>query len=224
MLEPRRRIDQALHAVIMEAYVSGVSTRSIDDLVGVMGVQAGISRSEVSRICAGLDERVGAFRNRTLGHVGFPYAFLDATHVHVRNDALGQVVSRGSRARRRRMCGDPYPQAHGRVGPREAPWPGAVPPGRRVPSAWQPHCRTAALSRAVDQVCGEVVDGCSDAAVVEMASRARGRDGHLITIFNFGTFGFFGSTGGMALHSPVVGMATRSPQRLLLSWRADWSG
>ena len=94
VLEPRRRIDQALHAVIMEAYVSGVSTRSVDDLVGAMGVQAGISRSEVSRICSGLDERVAAFRNRTLGHVGFPYVFLDATYVHVRDDALGQVVSR----------------------------------------------------------------------------------------------------------------------------------
>jgi len=94
VLEPRRRIDQALHAVIMEAYVSGVSTRSVDDLVGAMGVDTGISRSEVSRICSGLDERVGAFRNRTLGHVGFPYVFLDATYVHVRDDALGQVVSR----------------------------------------------------------------------------------------------------------------------------------
>jgi putative transposase len=94
VLEPRRRIDQALHAVIMEAYVAGVSTRSVDDLVGAMGVDTGISKSEVSRICAGLDERVAAFRNRTLGHVGFPYVFLDATYVHVRDDALGQVVSR----------------------------------------------------------------------------------------------------------------------------------
>jgi transposase-like protein len=48
----------------------------------------------VSRICAALDERVGAFRNRTLGHVEFPYVYLDATYVHVRDDALGQVVSR----------------------------------------------------------------------------------------------------------------------------------
>lgn len=93
-LEPRRRIDQALHAVIMEAYVSGVSTRSVDDLVAAMGVASGVSKSEVSRICVGLDERVGAFRNRTLGHVGFAYVFLDATYVHVRDDALGQVVSR----------------------------------------------------------------------------------------------------------------------------------
>jgi putative transposase len=52
----------------MEAYVSGVSTRSIDDLVAAMGVDTGIFKSEVSRICAGLDELVNAFRNRTLGH------------------------------------------------------------------------------------------------------------------------------------------------------------
>ena len=57
-------------------------------------IDTGISKSEVSRICAGLDERVDAFRNRTLGHVEFPYVYLDATYVHVRDDALGQVVSR----------------------------------------------------------------------------------------------------------------------------------
>ena len=94
ILEPRRRIDQALYAVVMEAYVNGVSTRSVDDLVVAMGVDTGISKSEVSRICGGLDERVAAFRNRTLGHVAFPYVYLDATYVHVRDDALGQVVSR----------------------------------------------------------------------------------------------------------------------------------
>ncbi len=94
LLEPRRRIDQALYAVVMEAYVNGVSTRSVDDLVAAMGVDTGISKSEVSRICAGLDERVDAFRNRTLGHTAFPYVYLDATYVNVRDDALGQVVSR----------------------------------------------------------------------------------------------------------------------------------
>jgi len=94
ILEPRRRIDQALCAVVMEAYVSGVSTRSVDALVQSMGATAGISKSEVSRICAGLDERVAAFRNRTLGHTEFPYVYLDAIYVHVRDDALGQVVSR----------------------------------------------------------------------------------------------------------------------------------
>jgi len=94
LLEPRRRIDQALYAVVMEAYVAGVSTRAVDDLVEAMGMDTGISKSEVSRICAGLDERVAAFRGRTLGHVAFPYVYLDATYVHVRDDALGQVVSR----------------------------------------------------------------------------------------------------------------------------------
>ena len=92
ILEPRRRIDQALYAVVMEAYVHGISTRGVDDLVEAMGVDAGISKSEVSRICAGLDEIVGAFRTRTLGHVEFPYVYLDATYLHVRN-GTGQVVS-----------------------------------------------------------------------------------------------------------------------------------
>jgi putative transposase len=94
ILEPRRRIDQALYAVVMEAYVNGVSTRAVDDLVAAMGVDTGISKSEVSRICEGLDERVNAFRGRTLGHTAFPYVYLDATYIHVRDDALGQVVSR----------------------------------------------------------------------------------------------------------------------------------
>ena len=94
ILEPRRLIDQALYAVVMEADVSGVSTRSVDSLVESMGAASGISKSEVSRICAGLDERVGAFRNRTLGDTEFPYVYLDAVYIHVRDDALGQVVSR----------------------------------------------------------------------------------------------------------------------------------
>jgi putative transposase len=92
ILEPRRRIDQALYAVVMEAYVHGVSTRSVDDLVEAMGVDSGISKSEVSRICAGLDEVVCAFRTRRLDHVEFPYVYLDATYLHVRNET-SQVVS-----------------------------------------------------------------------------------------------------------------------------------
>jgi len=92
ILEPRRRIDQALYAVVMEAYVQGVSTRSVDDLVEAMGVESGISKSEVSRICQGLDEVVGAFRTRRLDHTRFPYVYLDATYLHVRN-ATSQVVS-----------------------------------------------------------------------------------------------------------------------------------
>jgi putative transposase len=92
ILEPRRRIDQALYAVVMEAYVHGVSTRSVDDLVEAMGVDAGISKSEVSRICAALDEQVRAFRTRSLAHTEFPYVYLDATYLNVRN-TTGQVVS-----------------------------------------------------------------------------------------------------------------------------------
>ena len=92
ILEPRRRIDQALYAVVMEAYVKGVSTRSVDDLVEAMGVDSGISKSEVSRICAGLDEVVGAFRTRPLDHAAFPYVYLDATYLHVRNQS-SQVTS-----------------------------------------------------------------------------------------------------------------------------------
>jgi putative transposase len=92
ILEPRRRIDQALYAVVMEAYVHGVSTRSVDDLVEALGAPSRIKKSEVSRICAGLDEVVGAFRTRRLDHVEFPYVYLDATYLHVRN-ATGQVTS-----------------------------------------------------------------------------------------------------------------------------------
>jgi putative transposase len=94
ILEPRRRIDQALYAVVMEAYVNGVSTRSVEDLVAALGVDSGISKSEVSRICAGLDHSVEAFRSRPLHHTTFPYVFLDATYLHVRRTgASGQVTS-----------------------------------------------------------------------------------------------------------------------------------
>ncbi|CAG7581842.1 IS256-like element ISRo1 family transposase [Rhodococcus opacus] len=91
LLERRRRIDRALHAVIMEAYVHGVSTRNVDDLVGALGVGSGISKSEVSRICGQLDTEIGRFRDRTLTHTTFPYVFLDATYCKVRVGA--HVVS-----------------------------------------------------------------------------------------------------------------------------------
>ena len=79
----------------MEAYVHGVSTRSVDDLVVALGADSGISKSEVSRICEQLDEVVGAFRTRQLEHTTFPYVYLDATYLHVRNKPGkgGQVVS-----------------------------------------------------------------------------------------------------------------------------------
>ncbi|WP_236653637.1 IS256 family transposase [Streptacidiphilus melanogenes] len=92
LLERRRRIDQALYAVIMEAYVHGVSTRSVDDLVKALGADTGISKSEVSRICQDLDGQLTAFRTRALDHVRFPYVYLDATYCKARVDH--QIVSR----------------------------------------------------------------------------------------------------------------------------------
>ena len=84
LLERRRRVDQALFAVVMEAYLHGVSTRKVDDLVKALGADSGISKSEVSRICADLDEEVSAFRDRSLADVEFPYVFLDATYCKAR--------------------------------------------------------------------------------------------------------------------------------------------
>jgi putative transposase len=84
LLERRRRVDQALFAVVMEAYLHGVSTRKVDDLVKALGVDSGISKSEVSRICADLDEEVSAFRDRPLADTAFPYVFLDATYCKAR--------------------------------------------------------------------------------------------------------------------------------------------
>lgn len=69
--ERQRRIDQALYAVITEAYVHGVSTRSVNDLVKTLGGDSGISKSEVSRICSELDEPLTAFRTRPLDHTRF---------------------------------------------------------------------------------------------------------------------------------------------------------
>jgi putative transposase len=92
LLEPRRRIDRALWAVVMEAYVHGVSTRKVDDLVAALGIDAGISKSEVSRVCAELDAVVATFRDRPLGHTRFPYVLLDATYVKAHDGA--SVVSK----------------------------------------------------------------------------------------------------------------------------------
>ncbi|MCU1617464.1 MAG: transposase mutator type [Frankiales bacterium] len=68
----------------MEAYLHGVSTRKVDDLVKALGADTGISKSEVSRICAGLDAEVAAFRDRSLAEIAFPYVFLDATYCKAR--------------------------------------------------------------------------------------------------------------------------------------------
>ena len=84
LLERRRRIDQALFAVVMEAYLHGVSTRKVDDLVKALGADTGISKSEVSRTCADLDVEVSAFRDRSLAETAYPYVFLDATYCKAR--------------------------------------------------------------------------------------------------------------------------------------------
>ncbi|MDJ0318349.1 IS256 family transposase [Arthrobacter antibioticus] len=84
LLERRRRVDQALYAVVMEAYLHGVSTRKVDDLVKALGADTGISKSEVSRICEDLDHEVGAFRDRDLSTMDYPYVFLDATYCKAR--------------------------------------------------------------------------------------------------------------------------------------------
>jgi putative transposase len=79
-------------AVVMEAQVRGTSTRKVDDLVKALGVDRGISKSEVSRICVELDAEVPRFRSRSLSHTAFPYLFVDATYLKARVD--GRVVSR----------------------------------------------------------------------------------------------------------------------------------
>jgi len=84
LLERRRRVDQALFAVVMEAYVQGVSTRKVDDLVRALGADSGISKSEVSRICADLDADVAEFRERRLDDTSYPYVFVDATYCKAR--------------------------------------------------------------------------------------------------------------------------------------------
>ena len=84
LLEPRRRAEKALLAVIQEAYVAGVSTRKVDDVVQALGL-TGVDRSSVSRICQGLDELVEAFRNRALAGA-YPYLWLDALYLKVRQN------------------------------------------------------------------------------------------------------------------------------------------
>ena len=83
-LEPRRLAEKALTAVIQEAYVHGISTRSVDDLVKAMG-GSGVSKSQVSRLCEEIDEKVKAFLNRPL-EGDWPYVWLDATYVKVRRN------------------------------------------------------------------------------------------------------------------------------------------
>src|SRR2546421_6644529 len=88
-LEPRRLAEKALAAVVQEAYVHGVSTRSVDDLVQALGM-TGISKSQVSRLCEEIDEKVQAFLGRPL-EGEWPYLWIDATYVKVRQ--AGRIVS-----------------------------------------------------------------------------------------------------------------------------------
>ena len=88
-LEPRRLAEKALTAVIQEAYIQGISTRSVDDLVKAMGM-TGISKSQVSRLCEEIDERVKAFLERPI-EGEWPYLWIDATYVKCRQN--GRVVS-----------------------------------------------------------------------------------------------------------------------------------
>ena len=88
-LEPRRMAEKALTAVIQEAYIQGVSTRSVDDLVKAMGM-SGISKSQVSRLCEEIDERVKAFLDRPI-EGEWPYLWIDATYVKVRQN--NRIVS-----------------------------------------------------------------------------------------------------------------------------------
>jgi putative transposase len=88
-LEPRKTSEKALVAVIQEAWIGGVSTRRVDDLVQAMGL-AGISKSQVSKLCKDIDERVGAFLDRPL-EGAWPYLWLDATYLRQREG--GRIVS-----------------------------------------------------------------------------------------------------------------------------------
>jgi len=88
-LEPRRMAEKALTAVIQEAYIQGVSTRAVDDLVKALGM-SGVSKSQVSRLCEEIDERVSTFLNRPI-EGEWPYLWIDATYVKVRQN--GRIVS-----------------------------------------------------------------------------------------------------------------------------------
>jgi len=88
-LEPRRLSEKALTAVIQEAYVQGISTRSVDDLVKALGM-TGVSKSQVSRLCSEIDDKIATFLNRPL-EGDWPYVWLDATYVKVRQQ--GRIVS-----------------------------------------------------------------------------------------------------------------------------------
>lgn len=94
-LEPHRRVDQALYGLVMEAYFGGISTRKVDALLAALGVQSGVSQSQVSRICADIDIQVQSFLTRPLQETGYAYVFFDSTYLYGR---LGRGLQACSRA------------------------------------------------------------------------------------------------------------------------------
>ena len=131
ILEPRRTVEKALIAVIQEAYIQGISTRSVDDLVKAMGM-GGISKSEVSRLVREIDERVNAFLNRPI-EGEWRYVWIDATYVRVRQGGriinVAVIIATGANTEGRREG----------VGARRRPPPRPSPSGRpfyvRLPTA-----------------------------------------------------------------------------------------
>ncbi len=104
LLEPRRRIDKALWAVIMTAHVTGTSTRKVDDLVKALGCDSGVSKSTVSRMCKQIDADVHVLRTRRLDHQPFVYVWLDATYIYVRENrhvVLTMAVSSNAKSESR---------------------------------------------------------------------------------------------------------------------------
>ena len=156
LLHPRRRVDKALYAVICSAWIEGVSTRKVDDLVRALGNESGISRSTVSRICKEIDEGVHEFLSRRLDRTWFPYLFVDATHLDVRVGhrvvCRALVVATGVSAEgRREILGMALGDAETvdfwtslSCGPCESG--GSRSPPRRIPpgSCWSPVTRTPA--------------------------------------------------------------------------------
>ena len=107
LLEPRRRSEKALLAVIQQAYVEGVSTRRVDDLVKALGCE-GISKSQVSRICKGLDEVVEKFLNRPLDGGPYAYLWLDALTQKVREGGVPMWLASSRTGQRRYVWSGQY--------------------------------------------------------------------------------------------------------------------
>jgi len=161
-LEPRRRSEQALAAVIQEAYVLGVSTRKVDELVQALGM-TGLSKSSVSALCQRLEERVEGFRNRTLTGP-FPYVWLDAKYLKVREGdrvlSMALVIATGVNAHHRAAGHGRRPAGlHELSGgtlaanrldqPLGTPEPGDGAPHGRRRHLSQPHCSTTLSRRGV---------------------------------------------------------------------------